>query len=126
VKAAKLLRKQIEAAALEYMKLRADFLALLGYEHDPGFGQSNILHRVGDVNAGNALRGVLELEPAPDRFALDEVPQHQLDHEEKTRNERAGHGYVLDKDRGKNPLRDFGAGSSMETFPDLAPLKGGN
>jgi hypothetical protein len=125
-KAAKLLRKQIEAASLEYMKLRADFLALLGYEHDPGFGVSNIRHRVGDVNAGNSLREVLGLEPAPNRFAMDEVPQHQLDHEEKTRNEKAGRGYVLDKDIGRDPLRDHGAGATMETFPDLAPLRGGN
>jgi hypothetical protein len=124
-KAAKALRKEIEKASVEYMNLRADYLALLGYEHDPGFGQANILHRVGDYNAGNGLREVLELPVAPDRFALSEVPQHQLDHEEKTRNERAGYGYVLDKDRGKDPLRDFGAGATMETFPDLAPDSGG-
>ncbi|MBA3735137.1 MAG: hypothetical protein H0W90_08070 [Actinobacteria bacterium] len=128
VKEKKAAAKELTEAALAYAKARETWLKLhLGFNaHDPGLSifQGN---RVGAGHVRTALVAVLDI-PEPEARKREAAP-HQLEHEEKTRNEKAGKGYRTNAQvrEGYDPLRDLGAGG--EIVPGFAiggPQSGGN
>src|SRR2546423_978232 len=99
--------KHLKDAALDYAKAREQFLKLhLGFNaHDPGINVYDG-NRVGAGPVYTSLVAVLDVErPAEPKR---EVAQHQAEHEEKIRNEKAGKGYRTDAQvaSGYDPLED--------------------